>query len=690
MKTFNFSRQLSISLASLLFLIHFILNFYLFLFNPEGNIIWSIFDYTFIVLFSFLTAISYANQKEKKFVSVSKFGETFLRTTKTLFNVTLIFLGINVLFKIINAIYSFGLINILELEINFIFTITISYLFFETSLNWLNQLKSPNFQKFVKLLNAFLIPYFILLLVAKPVKSSNSDLFGFDPKILLILGFALLFLLAFKVKIWLPLSPRNVQKSLVWYSLIMILALLVILDFDPGTSSGLYNSVLFFNEIAKLFAFSMLITYSRVLYFSLISLPFSNLLARKVYEVDSLFFLNRIVRNFNNLERIYEVFTEITSNTFNQSPTWIQFYENDKIVIKWFIKIEKQTLENLIYNQFTDNFFQSIKQPTFFTQSSEILTQKDKYTVQPLFESFCIVPIIVQGKIIGHFVTANQNPYYFDEDDLKILTTYVETLCISIEGNNLLKETIEKEKYKQELLLGKKIQYNFLPTDIPVFPNLEIEVYFQPSEEVGGDFYDFIPIDNNKILFLIGDVSGKGISAAFYMALLKGVFLSYREKINNLSDFFKFVNKTIYKQIDRQMHVTMAGLLINFENNSFEFIRAGHLPALIKTKESIIQCYPSGLGISLVSNILFEKNLSTFANNLNNVEYFLLFTDGLIESLGNKDITQGLRILKEILEKNFFNNANELKNIILEHIEKLGTIFDDDITLIVIGHQLKR
>ncbi|MCX7908470.1 MAG: SpoIIE family protein phosphatase [Ignavibacteria bacterium] len=569
---------------------------------------------------------------------------------------------------------------------NFVLSIAITYFFLYFLTKWTNQIKRKNIKKLNYLYYLFIIIFGFIIIIywISPKEENNSSVVWYF-EILLLLSSAVLFSLIFGIKIWIPYTQRRIQKNILLYSFLLVASLIVFISKSSENYSGLGFSNYFFSEFSKFFGFILLVTYIRTSYFSIVSLPFSKVLEKKIYEVNSLSYLSRIVRNFNNLELIYETIAELTFNTFNHSPVWIQIYKNNSFIVKTF----KGTSEKQIFDlQSTPTLFKAIKRikiPKVFGRFIELQGGELENQIQnTIFESFCIIPIFFKETVIGHLIVANTNPYQFDEDDLDLLISYVEALSISIEGNFLLQETIEKERMQQELLLAKEIQRNFLPKSIPKLENVEIEVFFKPSDEIGGDFYDFILLGEKKILILIGDVSGKGMSASFYMALLKGIILSCRRKFENPRDLFVQINSSLFKNIESKIHITMAGLFLDLQSKSFEFIRAGHTPAIIKSNGNVQVFKPDGIGTALVNSKVFEKNLNLASGEVLGGEYFLLFTDGLPEILADKDISEGINKLKNLLLVSYFNDSNELKEKILSEISNKGTKIDDDITFLII------
>lgn len=667
--------------------IHILISFVLYLTKFSSNDILIISDFLFIFLICFLVALEITDTLSQKHSSTTKFGEIFLKNTKIFSALIITFLGLNLLFYLADFLLSSRILNWFENEVNFLFFLSLAFTFLYYKVNWLNQVKSPKNWHLSRIFYFTLILYALFLFLNYFKIEQVSNLHLNNIRFFLALSLGVVTVIQLKIKTWLPLSPRPVQRSILWYSLFSLFSLSVLLSFAPKLDNEVFYSKFFFLEYVKFLSISLFIIYLRVLYVSIISLPLSRLLEQKVYEVSSLSYLNKIVKNFSNLDYIFQTIVDLSYNSMRQSFAWIQTYNAmNSSSIDSLLITANDLAKDFIYKQELKEFIRNTQKPIIIPSISDVFPQITPKQKEVHLESLCIVPIKFRETLIGHLVVASEKPYFFDEDDLKLLISYVEALSIAIEGNYLLNEKIEKEKYKKELLIAKEIQNHFLPKALPKQSDLEIEVLFMPSEEVGGDFYDFIHIDEYRLLFLVGDVSGKGMSAALYMALLKGIILSFNRYPLSLQKLFSDINDSLYKKIEPQIHVTLSGLLLNFEHKTFEYIRAGHPPLIFKNSQGIFEFNPQGIGISITSTNFFESTIHVVSNKFERNNYFLLFTDGLLEVLGKKNLKFGINKIKKILEEN--NNFNlhpeELMEDIRKEINKFGTEFDDDLTLVII------
>lgn len=266
------------------------------------------------------------------------------------------------------------------------------------------------------------------------------------------------------------------------------------------------------------------------------------------------------------------------------------------------------------------------------------------------------------------------------EDELGSLARSFNKMAESI--SNLL----EKEKIasilEDELRLARKIQLRLLPkTDFNV-SDLEIAARAIPAKEVGGDFYDIIP-KGNSTYFLMADVSGKGVSAALYASMLKGIVSSLVLMSDNLKEIVIKLNKLLSPHLKPFSFITLN--LARIENRLLTYVRIGHQPALIyRPFEGIEYLTSSGLGLGVGNEKEFEKHIEVLEIPLQRGDVVVFFTDGLSE-LGKEEMF-GFKRLEEILKRNFnFPVEFILEKILKEAINFYGEEHvPDDIALLIV------
>ncbi|MFQ5676313.1 MAG: PP2C family protein-serine/threonine phosphatase, partial [bacterium] len=198
-------------------------------------------------------------------------------------------------------------------------------------------------------------------------------------------------------------------------------------------------------------------------------------------------------------------------------------------------------------------------------------------------------------------------------------------------------EVTEKERLQHELAIARKVQLDLLPKDLPEIPGFEIAATMKTANEVGGDFYDVIPLENDRFLLTIGDVSGKGTSAAFYMAQCISLIRyspQFTEKPREIA--LRLNQYFADPRVDRQIFVTAVLALLDARSKAIQLVRAGHtLPILIpgKNGEKIAELEFEGLGIGLErGGEVFASHLKEKKISLQAGDALVLYTDGVVEA----------------------------------------------------------
>ena len=251
-----------------------------------------------------------------------------------------------------------------------------------------------------------------------------------------------------------------------------------------------------------------------------------------------------------------------------------------------------------------------------------------------------------------------------------------------------LKESIaearEKERLEHELTIARKVQLDLLPRSLPRIPGYNIAAMFKTATEVGGDFYDIIRLDEDLYLFTIGDVSGKGTSAAFYMAQCISLIRYSPQFTTDPKEIVLRLNKYFSDPlVDLQVFVTAIVGTIDIKKHHIAFVRAGHnLPVLVPGKRSkkIRELKQSGLGLGLErGGRLFENSLEVTRLDLENNDKILFYTDGFVEASkanGALETTEyrerefyGEERLLHKLEENRNKNATEMMQVLQKDID---------------------
>jgi phosphoserine phosphatase RsbU/P len=257
---------------------------------------------------------------------------------------------------------------------------------------------------------------------------------------------------------------------------------------------------------------------------------------------------------------------------------------------------------------------------------------------------------------------------------------------------SLLAEMAEKKRLEEELRIARDIQMSLLPQGPLRMPGLQMTAHCSPAREVGGDYYDFFAIDDQRVGILIADVSGKGTSAALYMAELKGLMLSLTQIHTSPRELMVAANRIIADNLDARSFITMTYAVLDMSRRTMTYARAGHTPLIHLTGRGLGRrariLIPDGmvLGLKFDRGEKFAACLEEVTLPLTSGDLFVLFTDGISEAMNADEDLFGENRLSTLIEDHAELPFDELRERILREVRdftgELGP--HDDMTLILL------
>jgi len=276
-------------------------------------------------------------------------------------------------------------------------------------------------------------------------------------------------------------------------------------------------------------------------------------------------------------------------------------------------------------------------------------------------------------------------------DQLGDLSESFNSMTASIE--NLLRVQAEKKRLEEELRIAHEIQMSLLPQGPLGFPGVSVTSVCVPAREVGGDYFDILPLDDHRVGVLIADVSGKGTSAALYMAEMKGLMLSLSRIHSSPRDLLIMANRIIAEHLNSRSFITMIYAVIDMRARTLTYARAGHTPLLClpgpnAPVRGLRLLAPDGmvLGLNLDKGEMFERLLREETLPIHEGDIFLLFTDGISEAMNAADDCFGEARLGQIVEEHAHLPSDQLRERILREIAAFvgDTPQHDDMTMILL------
>lgn len=239
-------------------------------------------------------------------------------------------------------------------------------------------------------------------------------------------------------------------------------------------------------------------------------------------------------------------------------------------------------------------------------------------------------------------------PVNFEDLEVTINKTLAEILSI----RRWLTEHDQLVSIQHDLNISREIQQAILPKKFPPFPDepgFDIYASMVAANEVGGDFYDFFLIDKHRLGFVIGDVSGKGISAAIFMAVSRTLIRATGLKGDSVSECMRYVNNLLCKESVSSMFVTVFYGILNTQTGEIEYVNAGHNPPYLLKSGGISKVeMTNGLALGISDDFIFESGKL----QLNKDDKLLLYTDGVIEAFDQEETAYGEDRFENFLNEN--------------------------------------
>jgi len=246
----------------------------------------------------------------------------------------------------------------------------------------------------------------------------------------------------------------------------------------------------------------------------------------------------------------------------------------------------------------------------------------------------------------------------------------------------------ERERMARELEIARNVQMSLLPKENPLAEGYDIAGVCIPALEVGGDYYDFFQLEDGKIGIAIGDVSGKGVPAAIYMTLTKGILQSHAGESMSPRDVLDKLNRQMYLNIERSSFVSMFYAVLDMKGRKIRFSRAGHNPAILAQRSTEVSTLlqPKGMALGLEKGPQFQSFLEEHELSLQSGDVLTFYTDGFSEATNEA----GEEFGEDRLEKVIARSKQLSANGVIQHVVRSVKTFvgnhpqHDDMTMVVV------
>lgn len=299
--------------------------------------------------------------------------------------------------------------------------------------------------------------------------------------------------------------------------------------------------------------------------------------------------------------------------------------------------------------------------------------------------SILCVPLKMKEQLTGVIYVDNRlHAGIFTPADLELLSYIASSASIALENARLYQVAIEKGRLEQELQMARKVQAGLLPREIPVKPGWDLDAFWQPAREVGGDYYDFIPLPGERMGLVIADVTDKGMPAALFMASTKNIVRASAGSCDNIAEEIKKANQLIEAESNDRMFVSLVYACLDLNSGKLTYVNAGHNPPLYynSQKQELTQLERTGMWLGVDPANQFTQKIIA----LNKNDFLILYTDGIPDAINQEEQDFGMSRLEDIVKEHCSQTGEEIRQAIIAAIAEFTSPAEpfDDITLMII------
>jgi serine phosphatase RsbU (regulator of sigma subunit)/anti-sigma regulatory factor (Ser/Thr protein kinase) len=293
-----------------------------------------------------------------------------------------------------------------------------------------------------------------------------------------------------------------------------------------------------------------------------------------------------------------------------------------------------------------------------------------------------VVPLVTQGELIGLLNLGERlSEQDYSADDRKLLENLAGQAAPALRVAQLVREqeaeVRRRERYEQEMRVAQLIQQNFLPKELPAKAGWDVNAFYRPAREVGGDFYDFIDLPDGRLGIVVGDVTDKGVPAALVMASTRSVLRSSAQRLVEPREVLERVNELITQDMPPNMFVTCLYGILEPATGRFRFANAGHNLPCVQTGDGAVEIRATGMPLGLLPGMTYDENEVVVEPG----RTLLLYSDALPEAHGPDGDMLGFPRLVEVTGA----SGDDVIDALLTELDRFtgpGWEQEDDITLV--------
>jgi sigma-B regulation protein RsbU (phosphoserine phosphatase) len=393
-------------------------------------------------------------------------------------------------------------------------------------------------------------------------------------------------------------------------------------------------------------------------------------------------------KHFELKELELNALLEITQSINNNLPRE-SLYKIFNFTLRANLKIKKLAL--YVFDDFweckvnfgTKNDFFEIKLSSSILQTDGISNLDGLHEEDPFSEFEKVIPVKHKGNLLGVVLLGGYDidDYKNGEINLNFIEALSNIIIVAVENKKLARKELEQKAFQKELEIARNVQHFLFPKKLPDTDQIKLYSSYLPHQKVGGDYFDYIPVNDNQFLICIADVSGKGIPASLLMSNFQASLRTLVRQTTKFENIIRELNYQILQNSNGESFITFFAALYNKAEKYFKYVNAGHIPPVFYSESTGLTQLEKGTTVLGIMDTLPFLHVGKI-RNLNKF-FFFAFTDGLIETFNDEDEPYGYEHVFSIISEHKDEDLKKLHGIVIDEVSRFkgSRDFNDDITL---------
>jgi sigma-B regulation protein RsbU (phosphoserine phosphatase) len=358
-----------------------------------------------------------------------------------------------------------------------------------------------------------------------------------------------------------------------------------------------------------------------------------------------------------------------------------------KTFLTWDMGVQKMALFIKGEENWTCATHQNVSERVFMDDMTSVFTQFDRmHTVlknddQSLREFDIVIPVYHKKMPIAYALIDGIKDSEDAYNKIEFITTYTNIIAVALENKRLFKRQVEQETMRREMDLASKVQRMLIPEELPQGDKYELDAIYKPHLNIGGDYFDIIKYDENRIVLCIADISGKGVSAALLMANFQANLQSLIHQYRDLQTFLIAINQAVFRITKGDKFITLFIGELDLKMGKLSYINAGHYPPFLKSQGKVSRLDQGCTVIGAFENI---QQIGMGECELKGEGLILTFTDGLTDLRNAKGEFFEEEYIEETISSYSGHSAKEFNQLLLAQMEQFKgeMAYPDDIAVL--------